>query len=101
MSWAEISLSNSQEHEDQLDKLYDIFFSDERHVAGRSRPWKPHISIAYDNPESSFINLNDIMSEFIQIPTLLQSSQRRVTGISLWSTEGKLTDWRCLERVLF
>lgn len=101
MSWAEISLSNSQEHEDQLDMLYDIFFPDQIPVTRRPRPWKPHISIAYDNPESTFLNLKDIISDLIQIPTLLQSRQRRVTGISLWSTVGKLTDWKCLERVVF
>jgi hypothetical protein len=101
MSWAEISFSNSQEHEDQLDMLYDIFYPDESPVTRRSRPWKPHISIAYDNPESTFLNLKDIISDLIQIPTLLQSRQRRVTGISLWSTAGKLTDWKCLERVVF
>jgi hypothetical protein len=104
MSWAEITMSNTQEHEDQLDMLYDIFFNDTNckdPVNHRSRPWKPHISIAYDNPESTFLNLKDIINELLQIPTLLQRSQRKVTGISLWRTEGKLSDWKCLERVVF
>jgi len=102
MAWAEITMSTSPAHEDQLDLLYEIFYSDtDKMHASKPRPWTPHLSLAYDNPEDSVLNLWDIVHLVAITPTLTQSGPRKVTGISLWSTNGKLPEWKSLERVIF
>jgi len=99
MAWAEITISTSTSHEDHLDSLYDLFFAG--HVVNqRIAPWKPHLSLAYDNPENSVLNLGRVVDTVLQ-SRLLTKSLRRVTGISLWDTNGLLEDWKCMDRLVF
>jgi hypothetical protein len=77
-----------------LDQVYDIF-----DMGPRKGPWTPHLSLAYDNPEDSVLSLSDFLRYVAEHPTLLQS--RKVTALSLWNTEGKMADWKCLDRVYF
>lgn len=101
IAWSELTLSSDDRHEEALDTLYALFYDDESssHVA-RTRPWKPHNSIAYDNPEDNALSLLDTVLYASRHPTLL-GKERRVEAISLWSTEGKMEDWECLDRVKF
>jgi hypothetical protein len=92
VAWAELTLKTNSEHEKALDavcKLFDM---------SRGGPWTPHISLAYDNPQDSVLQLADIVGYALQMPSLLQNP-RRVKAISLWSTVGKLSQWNCLGRV--
>jgi len=66
----------------------------------RSRPWTPHNSIAYDNPETNALSLLDTITYMSIHPTLL-GCERRVKAISLWNTVGKMEDWKCIDRVKF
>ena len=102
MTWSEITFSTSDEHEDCLDLLHQIMF---HQVGGgntpaqhpkRKAPWKPHASLAYDNVDSSSLNLLDTVRVVSKYPTLM-SKCKKVVGMSLWSTEGKIDDWRRLE----
>ena len=116
MAWAEVSLAMTPEHETLIDALYDIFFhSDlassstseekkEEEYVPRSRPWVPHLSMCYDNPEGLGTSLcRSSMVEFMKekYPALLENDNnsggvrftRAVTGISLWRTAGKISDW--------
>jgi hypothetical protein len=95
ISWAELTLTSNEEHEKALDQVYSLFGLGER-----TGPWTPHISLAYDNPEETVLNLGDTISYVTQHPTLL-CKERKVEAISLWSTEGKLADWKCIDRIRF
>lgn len=95
IAWAELTLKTNEQHEEAIDKLYEIFEVPEK----RNGPWTPHLSLAYDNPEDSVLNLVDTISYVAQNPSLMEA--RRVKAVSLWSTEGKMADWKCLDRVSF
>ena len=102
MSWSEITYSNSAEHEDHLNVLYDIFYSNGDHPEQESAkqssrsPWQPHLSLAYDNPEDTVLSLSYIASLVAKIPSLAKS--RKVRHISLWNTYGKMSEWSLIDR---
>lgn len=112
IAWSELTLATSDEHERALDELYRLFYEDVEGdciessssgsscVPSRNRPWKPHNSIAYDNPETNALSLLDTIMYASQHPSLL-GKERRVEAISLWSTDGKMEDWVCIDRVRF
>lgn len=93
ISWSELTLKTNDQHEQAIDKLCEIF------EVNRTRPWTPHLSLAYDNPEDSVLNLADTIGYVAQNPSLF--SARRVKAVSLWDTNGKMAKWKCLERVSF
>lgn len=97
MSWIELALHSSQEHQELVDKVYSCFDNAKGDPA-RAVRWQPHVSIAYDGPLDTV--LDDVYSEkiFAKYPTLLGTKSRRVKAISLWRTKGKLWDWACLEK---
>jgi hypothetical protein len=97
IAWSELTLSTNDDHEHALDVLYELFYGESY---TRDRPWKPHNSIAYDNPEENTLSLLDTVMYASRNPTLL-GKERRVEAISLWSTEGKMENWKCLDRVRF
>lgn len=105
IAWCELTLASSDEHEEAMDKLYSIFYGEDGEEGNtknvtRQRPWKPHNSIAYDNPEDPAFSLGDFISYVSMHPTLV-SRERRVEAISLWDMNGKMGDWKCLDRVYF
>lgn len=101
VAWAQLTLSSSSEHEDALDALYDIFYGiDVTEKNERHRPWTPHSSIVYDNPEETVLSLSSVFACIAKYPTLL-TKERRVKGISLWSTNGKMENWKRLDRISF
>lgn len=102
IAWSELTLATNDEHEAALDALYQLFYGESSvaEVPQRHRPWKPHNSIAYDNPETNALSLLDTVIYASKNPTLL-GRERRVEAISLWSTEGKMEDWCCIDRVKF
>lgn len=97
IAWSELTLATNPQHEAALDLLYELFYGP---VYSRDRPWKPHNSVAYDNPETNCLSLLDTIMYASRNPSLL-GMERRVASIALWSTVGKMEDWRCLERVRF
>ena len=100
IAWAELTLATNPEHEAAMDNLHRLFYGDDWcQESGRDRPWKPHNSIAYDNPETNALSLLDTVNYACKNPSLL--SGRRVAAISLWSTEGKMEEWECIDRVKF
>ena len=97
IAWSELTLATNPQHEAALDLLYELFYGP---IYSRDRPWKPHNSVAYDNPETNCLSLLDTIMYASQNPSLL-GMERRVASIALGSTVGKMEDWRCLERVRF
>lgn len=95
IAWSELSLSTNDKHEECVDAVYDLF--------GVQRPegqkWTPHISLAYDNPEDTVLNLQDFFDYVSKHPSLMRG--RRPNAASLWNTEGKMGEWQCLDRVYF
>ena len=109
IAWAQLTLASSPDHEVALDALYDVFYGDgssaepelaTRKKAERHRPWTPHNSFAYDNPEGTVLTTAAAFEAVARYPTLL-TEERDVAAISLWDTNGKMGDWRCLERITF
>lgn len=96
MSWMEISYKTSKEHEQLINLAHDCFHFDTTIV--RQNSWAPHISIAYDNPETP-ISKEFLTSLMAQYPTLQR--QRRLKALSLWRTEGTIDQWECLESIPF
>jgi hypothetical protein len=92
ISWAELTLKTDEDHEAALDAVSQLF------QVERTGPWTPHLSLAYDNPEDSVLQLYDMVAYTMQHSSLLEK-ERRIQAISLWSTEGKMEDWKCLDRV--
>ena len=78
IAWAELTFRTNYDHEKALDALYRHF--DVPYT--RNEPWTPHISLAYDNPEDSCLNIADTINYVSQNPTLMQP--RRIKAISLW-----------------
>jgi hypothetical protein len=100
IAWSELTLSTNPAHEEALDALHRLFFGEDWSMDSRDRPWKPHNSIAYDNPETNTLSLLDTVMYASRNPTLL-GRERRVEAMSLWSTEGKMEEWVCIDRVKF
>jgi len=99
-AWSEITLATSSAHEEYLDILHNIFYdSTNAHNKDRYKPWMPHLSLAYDNPDNSVITLDRTIDMLANNPSLLQSGYRKVTGLSLWRTKGKMSEWEKLENI--
>eukprot|EP00586_Coscinodiscus_wailesii_P000405 CAMPEP_0172488196 /NCGR_PEP_ID=MMETSP1066-20121228/17609_1 /TAXON_ID=671091 /ORGANISM="Coscinodiscus wailesii, Strain CCMP2513" /LENGTH=258 /DNA_ID=CAMNT_0013255267 /DNA_START=422 /DNA_END=1195 /DNA_ORIENTATION=- len=92
IAWAELTLSSNEDHEEALDKLYELFYGEEDSIPNRHRPWKPHNSIAYDNPEKNVLSLGETFKFISKRPTLL-TKERRVEALSLWDTNGTMSEW--------
>mmetsp|Transcript_25605 Transcript_25605/g.47719 ORF Transcript_25605/g.47719 Transcript_25605/m.47719 type:complete len:268 (-) Transcript_25605:1588-2391(-) len=99
IAWAQLTLASGPEHEKAMDRLYEAFYgSGSEEGSARHRPWTPHNSVVYDNPEETVLTLQGTLECIARYPTLL-SSERRVKALSLWSTEGRMEQWKCLDRV--
>mmetsp|Transcript_28338 Transcript_28338/g.48175 ORF Transcript_28338/g.48175 Transcript_28338/m.48175 type:complete len:437 (+) Transcript_28338:101-1411(+) len=140
MAWAEVSFATSPEHETLINALYDVFYRRrsvvipdssssssssssthsneekeevEQAYPPRTKPWVPHLSLCYDNPEGFGPNLTRLLIEDYmreKCPTLASvldddptgvKFSRAVSGISLWRTAGTMAEWKCLERFEF
>lgn len=104
MAWMEGSFETNENHELLLDLLYNAFYNDSDELTTlqqeqqqkQRHPWAPHVSFAYDNENNPIPD--EVLLDLIETyPTL--KNDRRVTGISLWSTEGTIDQWKCLDRV--
>ncbi|GFH50063.1 hypothetical protein CTEN210_06539 [Chaetoceros tenuissimus] len=98
MSWSEITLATSDDHEDCLDILHEILY--ENMEIRRVKPWKPHASLVYDHPIETVLNLQDMLQVASEFPNLTKE-KRVVTGMALWKTEGKICDWELMDRFDF
>lgn len=94
IAWAELTLRTNEKHEEALDAVHELFG-----VTRKQGLWTPHISLAYDNPEDSVLSMVDFFNYVMTHVTLLKS--RRVKAVSLWDTNGKMSDWHCLDRLTF
>jgi hypothetical protein len=94
MAWMEIEFETSEAHEELVDIVHNAFCRD----GVRVRPWQPHVSIAYENPDVAKVNLDFAMEFVKQFPLLITQSTRQVTAVSVWKTEGKMAEWKCLDR---
>ena len=92
MSWLDISFETTPAHERIIDIARSIFGK-----APSTAPWKPHLSLAYDQPDETVLSWSDIQSEIERVPSLLEP--RAPTKLSLWSTEGTMSKWKRIETV--
>lgn len=89
----EVEFETSDAHEQLVDQVYNAF-----HDGIRVRPWQPHASIVYENPDVSKLNLDYAIKFMERFPTLTAQTTRQVTAISVWRTQGKMEKWQCLDR---
>jgi len=93
MAWTEITYAKAPEYERMVDIVYQMFYKNQ----GSMQKWSPHLSLAYDNPEDTRLSsavVPDLISRF---PTL--TKDRKIEAISLWDTNGRMSDWKCLDRI--
>lgn len=93
MAWMEVEFETSEAHEELVDVVYDVF-----HDGTRVRPWEPHVSIAYENPNIAKVNLDFAVKFMERFPTLTAQTTRQVKAMTVWRTEGKMEQWKCLDR---
>ena len=129
MAWSEISLQTSELQESLVEHVWDVMMcgmgneedgaAEDNVCPVRPAPWVPHLSLCYDNPEETPLNLIDALDVVAKHPFLLgrdegqqeqdevtegggsSGKQLRLTGLSLWNTEGTMEDWCCLDRIAF
>lgn len=127
MAWSEISLQTSDLQESLVEHVWDVIMCGMGNVDDgtavdnvcpvRPAPWVPHLSLCYDNPEETPLNVIDALDVVAKHPFLLGrdegqqghdeegggslGKQLHLTGLSLWNTEGTMDEWRCLERIAF
>ncbi len=92
-----MTFATSDYHEKMLENVYSIF----QLPRSSNQRWKPHLSLAYDNPlEDTPVTIARTLELVNSYPTLLTVPQRKIQGISLWDTNGTLDEWKCLDRIL-
>lgn len=97
IAWSELTFATSDYHEKMLENVYSIF----QLPRSSNQRWKPHLSLAYDNPlEDTPVTIARTLELVNSYPTLLTVPQRKIQGISLWDTNGTLDEWKCLDRIL-
>ena len=129
MAWSEISLQTSKLQESLVEHVWEVMMcgmgnagdntAEDNVCPVRPAPWVPHLSLCYDNPEETPLNLIDALDVVAKHPFLLgrdeategqgeamaewgsSGKQLRLTGLSLWNTEGTMDEWCCLERIAF
>ena len=127
MAWSEISLQTSELQESLVEHVWDVMMcgmgnaddgtAEDNVCPVRPAPWVPHLSLCYDNPEETPLNLIDALDVVAKHPFLLgrdeeqqghgeegggsSGKQLRLTGLSLWNTEGTMDEWCCLDRIAF
>ena len=127
MAWSEISLQTSELQESLVEHVWDVMMcgmgnaddgtAEDNVCPVRPAPWVPHLSLCYDNPEETPLNLFDALDVVAKHPFLLgrdeghqghgeegggsSGNQLRLTGLSLWNTEGTMDEWCCLDRIAF
>ena len=95
MAWAEVTYKSSPDHESMVDHVYTTFYDIS---TKRQWLWTPHLSLVYDNPEAKRINI-DMLSFLSGVVPSLLCKKRKIVAISLWSTIGKLNEWKCIDRL--
>jgi len=93
MAWTEITFAKAPEYERMVDNVYQMFYKNQ----GSMHKWSPHLSLAYDNPEDTRLSSAVVPDMISRFPTL--TKDRKIEAISLWDTNGPMSDWRCLDRI--
>jgi len=96
MAWTEISLDTNPVYDRILKTVHHIFYK-EQPQQQQQPAWKPHISLAYDNPEETILHDETVRDLIARFPTL--TKERNVKAISLWDTNGTMSEWKCLDRI--
>jgi hypothetical protein len=113
MTWMEITYANQDWHQANVNIVRDIMIpssgtkdNHHHHISTTTNtspdkslpPWTPHLSIFYENPgpilDTEFADA--IVAKF---PALLLP--RRPIAMSLWSTQGTMSNWKRIDRFPF
>jgi len=93
MAWTEISFAKAPEYERMAENVYRIFNKNQDNM----QKWLPHLSLAYDNPENTRLSPAVVPDMIARFPTL--TKDRKVEAVSLWDTNGRMSDWKCIDRI--
>jgi hypothetical protein len=101
MTWAEISLKSCSNSIVKVKEAKEAFGGASLFQTHHEpNNWKPHLSLGYDNPNDSPLTMHSLVSVLGKYPSLLLK-ERKVTGIALVDTNGRIGDWAVLDRYEF
>jgi hypothetical protein len=97
MVWAELSIRPTPQHRDVVALAAEVFGTGTQEGGNIASEWRPHLSLAYDNIEGSDLDLKSVLEVCSDYPSLV-GEERKVKGFSLWDMNGKLDEWRMVDR---
>ncbi|GMI03451.1 hypothetical protein TrLO_g6333 [Triparma laevis f. longispina] len=106
MIWSEISLKANPTLEGIQSNIGRLFSLDDgaQKKDGSAPPpetstWRPHLSLAYDEPSGGALNLKSVVKEFNKYEKVWE--EVRIKGVSLWDMNGRIEEWKCIDEVVF
>lgn len=102
MSWAEISYKRDSQHHNPFKAAHAAFCSEQDPAAVDEsfKQWKPHMSLAYDNPSGNRLHTASLLRAIVETPGLMQPT-REIVGMQLWRTKGTMGQWKRLDEYTF
>jgi len=88
MQWSEVTLKARPEHNEMFKTANEIFGRADALVE-----YKPHLSLGYDNPVGTPLDMQTTLSVVQEHPKLV-TEDTCMKGLSLWDTNGKMSEWR-------
>jgi len=99
MAWSEITFAKCLEFDEIVKLVHQIFYGEDDKQKDIQQKWNPHLSLVYDNPEDTVLTQSAVADMISRFPTLMK--QRKVKALSLWDTNGRMSDWKYLDRISF
>lgn len=99
MTWAEISFKTNSHHLKCVEDAKQAFGGPSLCKTYELDKWKPHLSMAYDNPVDTPLTTKAFISVASKYPSLWMT--RKIIGVTLVDTNGKIGDWKVLDSFEF
>ena len=104
MVWAELGIKKEWKHTEIVEIAERLFVFGAQSsspfdcAAKRASLWRPHLSLAYDNVKDPCLNLGRVLEAVGEVGKTLVEGERKVKGMSLWNMNGRMEEWKCIDR---